>query len=250
MNPIASPAAPLPLVLVPGLMCDHAVWTPVWPHLTRPRPLLVADHGRADSLGAMADRLLHDAPPVFALAGHSMGARVAVEALRRAPERVRGLALLDTGYLPRAPGAAGDDEARKRHALLEVARAQGVRAMAQSWVQGMVHPDRLGDAALVESIVSMFARRGADVFAAQVAALLARPDAREVLGGVRVPTLVLCGRQDSWAPVAQHEALHALVGHGELVLIDDAGHMAPMEQPVAVAAALSHWLVAVDGQAG
>lgn len=245
MNPTASPAA-LPLVMVPGLMCDHAVWTPVWPHLNRPRPLLVADHGDAVSLGEMAERLLHDAPPVFALAGHSMGARVAVEVLRRAPGRVRGLALLDTGYLPRADGAAGEDEARKRHALLDLACTQGVRAMAQTWVQGMVHPDRLGDAALIETIVAMFARRSAEVFAAQIAALLERPDAREVLRGVRVPTLLLCGRQDSWAPVAQHEAMHALLGRGELVVTESAGHMAPMEQPAAVAASLSAWLRVVD----
>lgn len=227
-------------------MCDHAVWTPTWPHLARPRPLLVADHGEARSLSDMAERLLRDAPPVFALAGHSMGARVAVEVWRRAPQRVRGLALLDTGYLPRAEGEAGEEEARKRHALLAVARTQGVRAMAQTWVQGMVHPDRLRDAELIEAIVAMFERRDADVFEAQIEALLARPDARGALGGVRVPTLVLCGGQDSWAPLSQHEALHALVGHGELVVVDNAGHMAPMERPAAVAAALSTWLEAVD----
>lgn len=233
-------------------MCDHAVWTPTWPHLARPRALLVADHGDARSLGAMAERLLREAPPVFALAGHSMGARVAVEVLRRAPRRVRGLALLDTGYLPRADGEAGEEEARKRHALLAVAREQGVRAMAQSWVQGMVHPERLRDSDLIEAIVAMFERRSADVFEAQIAALLARPDAREVLSGVAsemdMPTLVLCGRQDSWAPVAQHEAMQALLGPGELVVVENAGHMAPMEQPAAVAEALSNWLTDVDGR--
>lgn len=154
--------------------------------------------------------------------------------------------MLDTGYLPRAEGEAGEEEARKRHALLAVARTQGVRAMAQTWVQGMVHPDRLRDAELIEAIVAMFERRDADVFEAQIEALLARPDARGALGGVRVPTLVLCGGQDSWAPLSQHEALHALVGHGELVVVDNAGHMAPMERPAAVAAALSTWLEAVD----
>lgn len=237
-----------PLVLVPGLMCDHAVWAPLLPALQADRACQVTDPGDAADLVDMARRLLVQAPARFALAGHSMGARVAVEALRLAPERVAGLALLDTGFKPRAPGAAGEEEAHKRQALLQIARAQGVRAMATEWVKGMVHPDRLGDAALIESIVAMFARRSADVFAGQIQALLNRPDASEVLARVRVPTLVSCGRQDSWAPVAQHEALHRLVGHGELVFIENAGHMAPMERPADVAAALSRWLERVDAQ--
>lgn len=236
----------LPLVLVPGLMCDQAVWEPVLPLLRTARACQIVDHGDAADLVDMARRLLREAPERFALAGHSMGARVAVEVLRLAPQRVAGISLLDTGFKARLPGEAGEDEARKRHALLDIARSQGVRAMATVWVQGMVAPARLQDAELVESIVAMFARKSADVFACQIAALLARPDASEVLGAIRAPAQVLCGREDAWAPVSQHQAMHQLIGHGELVLVDDAGHMAPMERPAPVAAALEAWLARVD----
>lgn len=242
-------SAPLPLVLVPGLMCDHAVWEPVLPLLQKPRPTQIVDHGDANDLVEMARRLLDQAPERFALAGHSMGARVAVEVLRLAPQRVAGISLLDTGFKPRVPGEPGEEEARKRHALLDIARGQGVRAMAVAWVQGMVAPARLQDAELIESIVAMFARKSADVFARQIAALLARPDASDVLGAIRVPAQVLCGREDAWAPVSQHQAMFQLIGHGELVLIDDAGHMAPMERPAPVAAALDAWLARVDANA-
>lgn len=231
-----------PLLLVPGLMCDAAVWEPVIAGLGDAADCRVPDHGSALDLPTMARQVLAAAPPRFALAGHSMGARVALEVLRAAPARVTRLALLDTGVTPRPPGAAGADEARKRHALLAVARVHGVRAMAREWVRGMVHPDRLGDAALIESIVAMFERHSADVFEAQIGALLERPDASGVLAGVAVPTLVLCGRQDTWAPLAQHEAMRALAPGAVLEVIDDAGHMAPMEQPAAVAAALRRWL--------
>ena len=95
-----------PLVLVPGLMCDHAVWAPVLPALAAGRRCHVIDHGDARSLATMASRLLDSAPARFALAGHSMGARVALEVVRQAPARVSRLALLDTGYLPRPAGAA------------------------------------------------------------------------------------------------------------------------------------------------
>ena len=57
-----------------------------------------------------------------------------------------------------------------------------------------------------------------------------------------MPALVLCGRQDSWAPVSQHAAMQALTPGATLVVVEDAGHMAPMGQPLAVAAVLQCWL--------
>lgn len=231
------------LVLLPGLMCDAAVWAPLYPQLPAGTQPWVADYGAARSLEAMALAVLAQAPAErFALAGHSMGGRVAFEVLRLAPQRVSHLALLDTGHLPRAAGEAGAQEVAKRHALLEVARSQGVRAMAQVWVQGMVHPQRLQDVALIESIVAMFARKSADVFAAQIEALLERPDASGVLRGLALPTLLQCGAQDSWSPPEQHAAMQQLAPHAVLDVIEDAGHMAPMERPRAVAASLVRWL--------
>jgi pimeloyl-ACP methyl ester carboxylesterase len=231
------------LVLLPGLMCDAAVWEPLYPHLPADTTPWVADYGMANSLAAMAQGVLAQAPAErFALAGHSMGGRVAMEVLRQAPQRVSGVALLDTGHLPRAAGEAGAQEAAKRQALLDIARSQGVRAMAQAWVQGMVHPARLQDAALIESIVAMFARKSADVFAAQIAALLARPDASPVLRTLALSTLLQCGAQDSWSPPAQHADMQALAPHAVLDVVADAGHMAPMERPQAVAQALVRWL--------
>jgi pimeloyl-ACP methyl ester carboxylesterase len=232
-----------PLVLVPGLMCDAAVWDPLLPALLTVADCRVADHGDADSITSMARQVLDNAPAQFALAGHSMGGRVAMEVLRLAPARVTRLALLDTGYKARAAGTAGEDEARKRHALLEIARNQGERAMAAQWVQGMLDPPRLSDTALVEAIVAMFARKSADIFARQIRALLARPDATPVLQGIAVPALVLCGRADSWSPLSQHAEIAALIAAQPLVqVIEHAGHMCTMEQPQAVARVMQDWL--------
>jgi pimeloyl-ACP methyl ester carboxylesterase len=192
----------------------------------------------------MAERVLADAPPTFALAGHSMGGRVALEVVRRAPGRVERLALLDTGCRARPPGAAGDGERAGRHALLASAREHGMRAMARTWVQPMVHPERLADAALIDAILAMFARRTADQFEGQIEALLARPDATDVLRAVACPVLFLCGREDGWAPPSQHEEMAALVPGARLAILDRCGHMAPMERPEAVGAALVEWLAA------
>jgi pimeloyl-ACP methyl ester carboxylesterase len=233
----------VPLVLIPGLMCDGAVWEPLFPALTPYASCHVVDHGHASSITIMAQQVLDAVPPRFALAGHSMGGRVALEVLRMAPQRVMRLALMDTGYKARASGPVGDEEARKRKELLDLARTQGVGAMARQWVQGMVHPARLGDTTFIDAIVSMFERKTADIFENQIKALLARPDATPVLAHAQVPTLVLCGREDSWAPVSQHEEIAAHVP-GEVLLrvVENAGHMSTMEQPGAVAHAMLEWL--------
>ena len=133
------------IMLLPGLMCDEAVWRDQVEALA-PINCRIPDYGRADSLAAMADIVLADAPARFVLAGHSMGGRVALEVCRKAPERVSHLILLDTGFRAKAEGEAGDKEETGRFALLEKARKDGMRAMGQQWVQGMVHPDRLADA--------------------------------------------------------------------------------------------------------
>lgn len=230
------------LLLFPGLLCDRAVWAPLLPALGMVAECRVADYADESSLGRMAERALEDAPATFSLAGHSMGGRVALEIARRVPERVERLALLDTGFRPRPQGAAGDDERARRLALLALAREKGMRAMAREWVRPMVHPSRLADAGLVDSILDMVERRTPGQFAGQIEALLARPDAAPLLPTLRCPTLVLCGAADGWSAPAQHAEMAGMIAGSRLVFIQDSGHMAPMECPDATAAALLDWL--------
>ena len=165
-----------------------------------------------------------------------------LEVLRMAPQRVRGVALMDTGYLPKVDGPAGELEVSKRLVLLEIAQSKGVRAMAQEWVKGMVHPHRLADKDLIEKIMKMFETKNSDIFARQLLALIFRKDATDVLKSIRVPTLILCGQQDTWSTPAQHEEMLQHVPHALLSIILDAGHMATMEKPLEVAAAMNQWL--------
>jgi pimeloyl-ACP methyl ester carboxylesterase len=125
--------------------------------------------------------------------------------------------------------------------LLAVAREQGMAAMARRWVQGMVWAPRRTDTALIESVIAMFARRGADTFAAQIRALLARPDAGGLLGAIRCPTLVLCGEQDGWSPAGRHVAMAEQISGARLVLVPECGHMSTLERPEAVTRALLEW---------
>jgi len=231
-----------PLVLVPGLMCDATVWLHQTATFGGSRPVQIAEHGLSDTLGAMAERILDLAPPRFALAGHSMGGRVALEVMARASARVTRLALLDTGYEALATGEAGEREKAGRYRLLGIAQRDGMLAMAEDWARGMVHPERLADASLMQAIHSMIERAGVAQFEAQIRALLARPDRTALLPDLRLPTLVLCGREDGWSPLSRHEQMARLIPASRLVAVPECGHMSTMERPEAITNALAAWL--------
>jgi len=232
-----------PLLLVPGLMCDHASWAPMLPYLDAHIAHTTIDHGDADSLVVMAKRILESAPAVFDLAGHSMGGRVALEVMRLAPQRVRRLALLGTGYRAKESGEVGAEELRKRQVLLDIARTQGVRAMAMEWVKPMVASSRLADTAFVEQILAMICRKSEDIFKRQIKALIERPDASDVLHHIQIPTLVMAGAFDGWATPAQHEEIAKHIpAIPEVAVIAPSGHMMMMEEPQLVAHHFNQWL--------
>jgi pimeloyl-ACP methyl ester carboxylesterase len=230
------------VVLVPGLTCDAAVWRHQASVLGRHFDVRITSHDGSDSLARMAEHVLATAPERFALAGHSMGGRIALEVMALAPERVTRLALLDTGFEALPEGDAGARETAKRARLVEIARSEGMLAMGKDWAVGMVHPARLADGPLMDEIHQMIARCPLPCFEAQIRALLARPDRGELLRAIRVPTLVLCGRDDSWSPLRQHVEMAQRIAHSVLVDVPDCGHMCTMERPEAVTQALRQWL--------
>lgn len=230
------------LMLLPGLMCDRTVWAHQTQALSEAWECVVVDYEDDDNLVTMARRVLDQAPESFAMAGHSMGGRVALEVMRLAPEKVQRLALLDTGYAKLADGEAGEQEVAGRMARVKTAHEQGVAAMARDWVTGMVHPGRLNDTALINAIVTMFERKTPAIFEAQIKALIERPDATPVLANIECPTTFIVGRQDAWSTPELHEVMADKVRHSRLEIIEDAGHMSTLEQPRSVTEAFWQWL--------
>jgi len=237
--PDSHPSA-TPLLLLPGLICDARIWAPQVEGLRDLRPVEAIDgYGEADSIGAMAAQVLASAPPRFALAGHSMGGRVALEVVRRAPERVERLALLSTGVHPTKPG-----EAEKRFALLARGVEQGMDALIDAWLPPMVWEPNAVRPGLMDMLWQMCSDAGLDMYERQIRALLARPAVDALLPTIACPTLVATGAHDGWAPVVQHEEIAAAIPGARLEVFADAGHMAPVEAPGAVTAALARWLQA------
>jgi len=223
--------------LLCGLLCDSVVWEAQARALESAYDVRVISFEGLNSMQAMADKVLANAPDRFALAGHSMGGRVALEVVRRAPQRVERLALLDTGFEPAAPG-----EAEKRAVLVDQAQREGIASIAASWGLPMLAPANRDDPALVQAVVDMVGRMSAPIYAGKTRALLARPDATDVLQRIACPTMIICGMEDGWSPPERHQQMAALVPGAQLRLIDGAGHMVMMEAPGAVLQALQEWL--------
>ena len=166
-----------------------------------------------------------------------------MEIFRQAPDRVTHICLMDTRHHPLPAGEAGEKERDGRMHLVGVAREHGTRVMGEEWIKGMIHPDRLQhDPVLVNTILDMFARKSADVFAAQQNALLTRPEAADVMGRIKCPALILCGRQDSWSTPLWHEAMAREIGHASLKIVENCGHMSTMERPEEVTRAMRDWI--------
>ncbi len=228
-----------PPVLLPGLMCDSRIWSAQIRALADFSPWAPDGYGQAESLTAMARLVLEQAPERMSLAGHSMGARVALEVVRLAPERVARLALLDTGVHATRPG-----EREKRLALLQLGLGQGMEALVDQWLPPMVHPDRRTDAAFLQPMRQMSIDAGIATYRRQMTALLERPDTAPALAAIAVPTLVGVGRQDEWSPIAQHEEIVARVSTAWLAIFEEAGHMAPVEAAEQINQAFRRWLAA------
>lgn len=225
------------LVLLPGLLCDDRLWKPQAEALSDVADVVIADMTRDETMSDMAARALDGAPESFALAGLSMGGYVAFEIMRTAPGRVTRLALLDTGARADTP-----EQTTRRKDLIGLADRGEFKAVSPRLLPLFVHESRLSDTYLIEDVTQMADSVGKDAFLRQQKAIMGRPDSRPGLPDIRCPSLVVCGRQDALTPVELSEEIAGLIPGANLVLIDDCGHLATMEHPDKVNAALRTWM--------
>ena len=226
-----------PIVFLPGLLCNHALFTAQTEILSPNYPILVTDLTQKDSVSGLARQVLAEAPERFSLIGLSMGGYVAFEIMRQDPSRVVRLALLDTS-------ARTDDDAtrRRRRGLIALSKQGRFRGVTQRLLPLLVHPDRLEDTDLAQTIMKMATEVGREAYLRQQTAILGRPDSRQLLAKIRCPTLVVCGRQDALTPLERSEEIADGIPGATLEIIEEAGHLVTLERPNKVNRILTRWL--------
>jgi len=234
-----------PLLLLPGIMNDARVWHPVEEALPRGRKVVVGNTHLHDHVSAIAAAAIESMPPgKFAVGGFSLGGYVALEVCRQAPDRIAGVALLDTG------ARADTEESRQNRSKTLASLASGEATfdeVAGAFPPKLLHPSHVNDSALVALLLDMAKRTGREGFMRQQQAAMSRPDNRDVLRTLQGPALVLCGQDDQVTPPAlSQEMAELLPGDVTLVLVPQCGHLSTLEQPAAVVAAFVPWIERVD----
>lgn len=228
----------IPLVLLPGMMCDARLWFSQIAVFSGKRVVQTAPMNGVD-ISDIATAILADAPPVFALAGLSMGGIVAMEVLRQAPERIERIALLDTNPLPELPKVA----ARREPQIAQVQQG-GLIAVMRDEMKPNYLADGPNRSEILDLCMDMAQSLGPEIFVAQSRALQTRPNQIETLEAIKIPTLILCGREDRLCPVERHQLMYDLIPHAEFTIIEGAGHLPTLEKPTETTAALARWLEA------
>jgi pimeloyl-ACP methyl ester carboxylesterase len=225
------------LVLLPGLLNTRRVFEQQIEALSDTADCIVPELWHHDTMGAMAEATLAMAPPTFALVGFSMGGYVAFEILRRAAEKVERLALMDTQATPDSA-----ESTKRRRALLDQTKIGRFHGVQRTLLPQLVHPRHIDDAAISQPIFDMAQEIGADGFVREQQANISRPDSRPLLVDIEVPTVVMVGRQDQTTPLVRSEEMAADISTSRLVVLEECGHMSPLERPAEVSAALRRWL--------
>ena len=225
------------LVMLPGLLNTRRLFERQIADLADITDVIVPELWHHDTVGAIAQDILDAAPPSFALLGFSMGGYVAFEMFRRAPDRIERLALIDTQAAPDPP-----DTAARRRAFIEQTKLGRFHGVHSTLLPQIIHPSRLEDAAVTQPILDMAKEIGGDGFVREQQAILSRADSRSLLVDIEVPAVVIVGRQDQATPLHQAEQMATDIANARLVVLEECGHVSPLERPAEVSAALRRWL--------
>jgi pimeloyl-ACP methyl ester carboxylesterase len=223
------------LVLLPGFMCDQDLWTDMVPDLQRLGALHYGNVYEDSTLDGMAQRVLDSSPERFVLVGFSMGGFVARVLCLMAPERVARVAFVASS----ARGYSEEETEQRKKGYGPLGRPP----RASTGAPGL-HPDRENDPALIARLRGMQQRLGREVRARQAA--LVRRDGYADLARITCPSLVVACRQDRLRSMAESERMAQCLPHSSFSVIEDCGHMAPLERPHELAAVLDHWIVSRD----
>ena len=227
----------LPIILLPGLMCDQRLFQPQLELLSQERRVIFAKSFGFETIGDIASNILETAPKQFILAGLSMGGIVALELLRQSPKKINKLILMDTNHKAEPEHIS----IKREHQIREVEKGNLQKVMIEEHI-----PNYLADGSTTCSIANlclkMALQLGAKVFTQQSRALMSRIDQTTTLQNIEVPTMLICGKYDRLCDVGIHQKMHKLIKNSKFNIINDAGHLPTLESPTKTNRILKEWL--------
>lgn len=226
-----------PLVLLPGLLCDAELWVYQKQVLENKYDLIIPDLTQHETIIEMASTLLNILPDTFALCGFSMGGYVAFEILRQAPHRVQKVAFINTTHRIDAPAVR-----QRRLDFIELASRGKFKGVTPQLMKSLVDKNNIHNQVIRDIVFGMAKRVGQEGFIRQEKAILSRVDSTSLLSIINVPTLIIGGQNDQLIPVEHLVDLHRLIPNACLRLIENAGHITPLEAPDLVTKYLQDWL--------
>jgi pimeloyl-ACP methyl ester carboxylesterase len=225
------------VVFASGQLLTAECWAPQVDVLAPHYDLVIADHGRDDTIAGMAARLLAEAPERFHLVAHAMGGFTAFEVMRQASERVASLVLIAT----LAPND-GPAQTERRQGYIRLVEDGRFEEVVEERIPILVHPARREDAPLLTIVRRMATETGASRFLGQQRAIMSRADSRPSLAAISVPTLLIRGAQDGITAEAHQDEILAGIPGARLLAIEDCGHLPTLEKPVTTSRILAEWL--------
>ena len=227
----------LPLVFIPGLMADARLFLPQIVRLGARHATQVQLPTVGDTVEQMSETMLDALPPAFCLIGHGLGGDVALDIVRRIPERVQRLILMATDPLAEPPQTAAAREMR-----MQAARAGRLSDAMRQEIPAQSLADTPWRDEVLALVQDMALGLGEGVYLRQSRALQRRPDQQKTLRRIKLPALILAGAQDALVPLRRQEFVANLMPFGSLQVIETAGHLLPLEEPEATSAAIEGFL--------
>ncbi|KJZ20574.1 alpha/beta fold hydrolase [Loktanella sp. S4079] len=227
------------LVMIPPMLCDAQIFEPQFRELGQDHAIMFAPTSKGERMEEIASQILSWAPSKFAVAGMGMGGMVAMEIMRRAPERVTRIALISTSPQPDTP-----EMASAREPQIIAARAGRWADVLQHEIHSTWMSPQIDKVALVRMLTRMGNALGPEAYVRQARAMQRRKDQQPVLRKITQPALVVCGRHDGMYPVKRHEFMAELIPYATLSVVEEAGYLPTVEAPEAVNAAMREWMKA------
>lgn len=221
----------IPLVLLSGLLSNKSLWHHQTGHLSDIADIRIISPSQ-DTPKKMVQAILDEAPPKFALAGHSMGGWLCLEVMKRAPSRISRLCLLNTT----SRIDSEEKRIRRQKMILKAERGEFLEVVKEL-VENLVF------SSFVKSDVEkMFLDVGKEAFIHQEKSMIIRNESQSILSKIACPTLVIHSAQDKVFSLEEHQELVNQIQNAKLAIVEDSGHMSPIEMPQAITALLRFWL--------